>query len=69
MRMFIILAVTVAIVAIGFGVKAAFTGRSADHAGSVTKAMETSKTISPHEIHLNYKGMKELPVNEVKEPF
>jgi flagellar basal body-associated protein FliL len=69
MRMFIILAVTVAIVAIGFGVKTAFTGRSADHAGSMTKAMETSKTISPHEIHLNYKAMKELPVNEVKEPF
>jgi flagellar basal body-associated protein FliL len=67
MRMFIILAV--AIVAIGFGVKTAFTGRSADHAGSMTKAMETSKTISPHEIHLNYKAMKELPVNEVKEPF
>jgi flagellar basal body-associated protein FliL len=69
MRMFIILAVTVAIVAIGFGVKAAFTGRSADHAGSMTKPMTSSKTISPHEIHLNYKAMKELPVNEVKEPF
>jgi hypothetical protein len=29
----------------------------------------TSKTLSPHEIHLNYKGMKELPVHEIKEPF
>jgi hypothetical protein len=36
---------------------------------SITKAMETSKTLSPHQMHLNYKAMKELPVHEVKEPF
>jgi flagellar basal body-associated protein FliL len=69
MRMFIMLAVAVVIVAIGFGVKTVFSGRSVDQAGLITKAMATSQTLSPHEIHLNYKGMKELQVNEVKEPF
>jgi hypothetical protein len=62
-------AVAVAIVAIGFGVKTVFIRRSVDHAGSITKALATSKTLSPHEIHLNYRNMKDLPVNEVKEPF
>jgi hypothetical protein len=61
MRMLIMLAVAVAIVAIGFGVKTIFT--------SVETTIVTSKTLSPHEIHLNYKGMKELPVHEIKEPF
>ena len=69
MRMRLMLAVAVAIVAIGYGTKTFFNGRSVDHALSITKAMATSKTMSPHEIHLNYKAMKELPVNEVKEPF
>jgi flagellar basal body-associated protein FliL len=68
MRMFIMLAVAVVIVAIGFGVKTVFFGRSVDQAGLITKAMAT-QTLSPHEIHLNYKGLKELPVNEVKEPL
>ena len=71
MRMRLMLAVAVAIVAIGYGMKTFFNGRSVDHALSITKAMATSKTMSPHEIHLNYnyKAMKQLPVNEVKEPF
>ncbi len=69
MRMRFMLAVAVAIVAIAFGAKTFFNGRSVDHTESITKTMETSKTLSPHEIHLNYKAMKELPVNEVKEPF
>ena len=69
MRMRIMLAVAVAIVAIAFGAKIAFTGRSVDHTGSIAKTVETPKTLSPHEIHLNYKSIKELPVHEVKEPF
>jgi hypothetical protein len=32
-------------------------------------AVAASNTISPHEIHLNYVGMKELPVRETREPF
>jgi hypothetical protein len=69
MRMCIMLAITVAIVAIGFGVRTVFIGRSLDEAASITKAMAASKTLSPHEIHLNYRNMKSLPDNEVKEPF
>jgi uncharacterized protein (UPF0212 family) len=59
----------VAVVAMVFGVKTFFNARSVDHALSITKAMEASNTLSPHEMHLNYKAMKELPINEVKEPF
>jgi hypothetical protein len=69
MRMRFMLAVAVAIAVIGFGAKTFFNARSTDHTGSIAKAMETSKTLSPHEIHLNYRAMKELPVNEGKEPF
>jgi hypothetical protein len=32
-------------------------------------AVAASNTILPHEIHLNYVGMKELPVRETWEPF
>jgi hypothetical protein len=69
MRMSVMVAVTVLIVAIGFGAKTVFTGRSVDQVSSITKVMATSQTLSPHEIHLNYKAMRELPDNEVKEPF
>jgi hypothetical protein len=61
MRMLIMLAVAVTIVAIGFRMKTFFT--------PVETTIVTSKTLSPHEIHLNYKAMKELPVHEIKEPF
>jgi hypothetical protein len=68
MRTFIVLAVAVAIVAIGFGVKAVFAPGSSADPGLMTRAMTTSNTLSPHEIHLNYKEMKELPVHEIKDP-
>jgi hypothetical protein len=68
MRMFIVLAVAVAIMAIGFGVKAVFVPGSSAVPGLMTGAMTTSDTLSPHEIHLNYEGMKELPVHEIKDP-
>jgi hypothetical protein len=35
----------------------------------VAKALATSKPLSPHEIHVNYENMKELPVRETNEPF
>jgi hypothetical protein len=69
MRMIIALAIAVVIVAIGFGVKTTFIPGSVDHTGSITKAMAASKTLSPHEIHINYQKMQDLPVVEVKEPF
>jgi hypothetical protein len=63
MRMFIFFGIAVVIVALGFGVKTAFIP------GSPTKEMATANTLSPHEIHVNYQGMEELPVHEVKNPF
>jgi hypothetical protein len=69
MRMLVVLAVAVVIVALGFGVKTVFIPRSVDNISSTTTAMATSNTLSPREIHLNYKNMKELPVDEIKYPF
>jgi hypothetical protein len=62
MRMFIVLAVAVVIV----GVKTVFIRGSVDN---ISQAMATSNTVSPHEIHLNYDNMKELPVDEIKYPY
>ena len=62
MRMLIALAIAVVIMAIGFGARTIFASRSVD-----TQA--TSATLSPHQMHLDYKGMKELPVREVQDPF
>jgi hypothetical protein len=56
MRTFIGLAVAIA--AMMFGLTSAFIPGSVDNTGSITKAMTASKTLSPHEIHLNYKYMK-----------
>jgi hypothetical protein len=67
MRMFIVLAAAVAVVAIV--VKTVFIPATSTHSGSISEAMATSNTLSPHEIHLNYQNMKELPVHEVKDPF
>jgi hypothetical protein len=69
MRMLVVLAVAAVIVALGFGVKAVFIPTSVDDMSSITTAMATSDTLSPHEIHLNYKNMRELPVEEIKYPF
>jgi hypothetical protein len=52
MRMLIVLAVAAVIAALGFGVKTVFIPSSADNFSSITAAMATSNTLSPHEIHL-----------------
>jgi len=56
-------------VAIGFGVKTVFSPGTPVDPGSITRAMATVKTLSPHEMHFNYERMKELPVHEIKDPF
>jgi hypothetical protein len=58
-RMLIALAVAVVIVAIGLGVRSALVPGRAE-----SQAVTASKTLSPHEIHLNYKALKELPVHD-----
>jgi hypothetical protein len=60
MRMLIAFAIAVVIVAIGFGARTIFASRSVD-----TKA--TSAALSSDQLHLYYKGMKE--VRGVKDPF
>jgi hypothetical protein len=68
MRTLIVLAIAAVVLAIGFRVKNTFAPASGEP-GSVAKAMATSKPLWPHEIHVNYENMKELPVRETKEPF
>jgi hypothetical protein len=63
MRIFVMLAVVAAMVTIGYGVSGAFFTRS--HPAS--SAVVGSNTMSPHEMHLNYKGMEKLPVHDVKD--
>jgi hypothetical protein len=66
MRTFVMLAVAVAVVVIGYGVVTGFfAGSSAPSMSSETAA----NTLSPHEIHMNYKEMEKLPVHDVKDAF
>jgi hypothetical protein len=69
MRTLIVLAIAAVVVAIGFQVKNIYIPRSSGDPASIANAMATSKPVWPHEIHLNYENMKELPVRETKEPF
>ena len=69
MRMFIVLAIVVAVVAIGLVVKTGLVPGSAGDPASINRTIAASATLWPHEIHRNYQGMKDLPATEVKEPF
>jgi hypothetical protein len=51
------------IVVIGYTVKTAMFP-SSTAAGLLTAAAPAATTLSPHEIHLNYKAMKDLPVHD-----
>jgi hypothetical protein len=68
-RVFFVLAIAIAAGAIGFTLKTAFTPGTSAPADSVNRSVAASITLWPHEIHLNYKTIKELPVHEIKEPF
>jgi predicted Na+-dependent transporter len=61
MRVFI--AFVIVAVALGYVAKSAKLPTSTV-AGLLTVAAPAATTMSPHEIHLNYKGMKELPVHD-----
>jgi len=37
--------------------------------GSSTNPTSTAATLWPHEIHVNYKKMNDLPVHDIREPF
>jgi hypothetical protein len=65
MRIFMIFAVTAIVVAIGYEAGHAYFVRLRP----VPSAALVSNTMSPHDIHLNYKGMEKLPVHDVKDAF
>jgi hypothetical protein len=69
MRTLMVLAVAVVVLAIGFQVKNILVRGSSGDTTAIAKAMATSKPLWPHEIHLSYESMKDLPVRETKEPF
>jgi hypothetical protein len=65
MRIFVMIAIAVIVVAIGYEAGHAYFTRSNGTANTVAG----SNTLSPHDIHLNYKAMKTLPVHDVKDAF
>jgi hypothetical protein len=67
MRMLIMFAVALIILAVGYGIRNNFVQSSAPDSPTSTTA--SSSTLWPHEIHVSYKNMDELPVHEVKHPF
>jgi hypothetical protein len=69
MRTLIVLAIAAVVAVIGFQMKSTFIPGSSGDSASIAKAMATSKPLWPHEIHVNYEKMKELPAQETKEPF
>jgi hypothetical protein len=69
MRVLLVLAATGAAGIIGFGLKTAFTPGASAPTDSINRPVAASNTLWPHDIHLSYKNMRELPVHEIKEPF
>jgi hypothetical protein len=61
MRVFI--AFVIVAVALGYVAKST-TSSSSTIASLLTVAAPATTTLSPHEIHLNYKAMKDLPVHD-----
>jgi hypothetical protein len=65
MRIFVMLAIIATVVVIGYGISTRVFTQS--HSDSSVAAVPS--TMSPHEIHLDYKGMEKLPVHDVKDAF
>jgi hypothetical protein len=63
MRLFIVIAAVVVVVVIGYTIKTTMFP-SSTVASLLTVAAPAATTLSPHEIHLNYEGMKDLPVHD-----
>jgi hypothetical protein len=63
MRKFIIFAVAVLVVACAYAAKTAMFP-SSTAASVLTIATPAAITLSPHEIHLDYKRMNDLPVHD-----
>jgi hypothetical protein len=64
MKIYVMLAVGAAVAGIAYGAITAFVGRPSN-----PNSTAAVNTLAPHEIHLNYKAMKTLPVHDVKDAF
>ena len=62
MRKFVALAITILVVLVGYAVKTTVFPSST--AANLLTVATPGATLAPHEIHLNYKGMKDLPVHD-----
>jgi hypothetical protein len=62
MPKFVALAIAILVVLIGYAIKTTVFPPST--AASLLTVATPAATLSPHEIHLNYKGMKDLPVHD-----
>jgi hypothetical protein len=69
MRMIVVFAIAAAVAIIGYGMKTVFRPGSSVDLAAISADIAAVKTLSPHDIHLNYQNMRELPVHEIKEPF
>jgi hypothetical protein len=67
--MYILLAAAVGIIGVSYAVGSALIRASSTAPIPAGSASAAAVTLSPHEIHLNYKRMKELPVHDVKDAF
>jgi hypothetical protein len=67
MRASIVIAIVVVVGALGFVARAMLVPGSSGKPGAANGPIEASATLWPHEIHMNYKNMKELPVHDVKD--
>jgi hypothetical protein len=69
MRMLIMFVAAVVIIGMSFAIGTALIRVSSIAPTPAASATSAAATLSPHEIHLNYKRMKELPVHDVKDAF
>jgi hypothetical protein len=67
-RLLITLTTAVVIAGMSYAVGSAFI-RLTSSAPTPERATSVANTLSPHEIHLNYRRMRELPVHDVKDAF
>jgi hypothetical protein len=65
--MVIVVVVVLLVGAVGYMARTAFVPGVSGNPASVNAPIEASATLWPHEIHTNYRGMKELPVHDVKD--
>jgi hypothetical protein len=67
MRTVIVVVIVVVVGVVGYMARAAFVPGSSGSRASVNEPIEASATLWPLEIHTNYRGMKELPIHDVKD--